>query len=29
MTFPGFPEEITNQIRIPEQFFRQVLLADR
>ena len=26
MTFPGFPEEITNQIRIPEQFFRQILL---
>jgi DNA replication protein len=26
MTFPGFPEEITNQIRIPEQFFSQVLL---
>lgn len=26
MTFPGFPEEITSQIRIPEQFFRHVLL---
>jgi DNA replication protein len=26
MTFPGFPEEITNQVRIPEQFFRQILL---
>jgi DNA replication protein len=26
MTFPGFPEDITNQIRIPEQFFRYVLL---
>lgn len=25
MTFPGFPEELTNHIRIPEQFFRQVL----
>jgi DNA replication protein len=25
MTFPGFPEDITNQIRIPEQFFNQVL----
>jgi len=25
MTFPGFPEETTNQIRIPEQFFRHVL----
>src|SRR4030042_2575013 len=27
MTFPGFPDEITTQIRIPEQFFHQVLLA--
>jgi DnaD/phage-associated family protein len=27
MTFPGFPEEITNQIRIPEQFFRHILLG--
>jgi len=27
MTFPGFPEEITTQIRIPEQFFRHVLLS--
>ena len=27
MTFPGFPEETTNQIRIPEQFFRYVLPA--
>lgn len=26
MTFPGFPEEITSQVRIPEQFFRHVLL---
>jgi DNA replication protein len=26
MTFPGFPENLTNQIRIPEQFFDQVLL---
>ncbi len=26
MTFPGFPEEITTPIRIPDQFFRQVLL---
>jgi DNA replication protein len=26
MTFPGFPEEITKQIRIPEQFFRHILL---
>jgi DnaD/phage-associated family protein len=26
MTFPGFPEDITNQIRIPEQFFHHVLL---
>jgi DnaD/phage-associated family protein len=26
MTFPGFPEEITTQIRIPEQFFSHVLL---
>jgi DnaD/phage-associated family protein len=26
MTFPGFPEDITNQIRIPDQFFRHVLL---
>ncbi len=26
MTFPGFPEEISTQIRIPEQFFRHVLL---
>ncbi len=26
MTFPGFPEETTNQIRIPEQFFRHILL---
>ena len=26
MTFPGFSEEITTQIRIPEQFFRHVLL---
>jgi DnaD/phage-associated family protein len=26
MTFPGFPEDITNQIRIPEQFFRHILL---
>ena len=25
MTFPGFLEEITNQIHIPEQFFRHVL----
>ncbi len=25
MTFPGFPEEITTHVRIPEQFFRQVL----
>jgi DNA replication protein len=25
MTFPGFPEDITNPIRIPDQFFRQVL----
>jgi DNA replication protein len=25
MTFPGFSEELTNHIRIPEQFFRQVL----
>ena len=25
MTFPGFPEEITNLIRIPEQFFHQLL----
>ena len=27
MTFPGFPDDITTQIRIPEQFFHQVLLA--
>ena len=26
MTFPGFPEEGTTQVRIPEQFFRQILL---
>jgi DnaD/phage-associated family protein len=26
MTFPGFPEEITSTIRIPEQFFQHVLL---
>jgi len=26
MTFPGFPEEITTKIRIPEQFFSHVLL---
>jgi DNA replication protein len=26
MTFTGFPEEITAQIRIPDQFFRHVLL---
>jgi DnaD/phage-associated family protein len=26
MTFPGFPEDIANQVRIPEQFFDQVLL---
>jgi DNA replication protein len=26
MTFPGFPEGITNQIHIPEQFFSHVLL---
>jgi len=26
MTFPGFPEEVSIQIRIPEQFFRHVLL---
>jgi DNA replication protein len=26
MAFPGFPEEITTHIRIPEQFFRQVML---
>jgi DNA replication protein len=26
MAFPGFPEEITTQIRIPEQFFSHVLL---
>lgn len=25
MAFPGFPEDISNQIRIPEQFFRQIL----
>jgi DnaD/phage-associated family protein len=25
MTFPGFPEEITNPIRIPEQFFHHAL----
>jgi DNA replication protein len=25
MTFPGFPEEITNSIRIPEQFFYLLL----
>jgi DNA replication protein len=25
MTFPGFPDEITNTIRIPEQFFRNLL----
>jgi len=25
MTFSGFPEDIPNQIRIPDQFFRQVL----
>jgi DNA replication protein len=25
MTFPGFPEDISNPIRIPDQFFRQVL----
>jgi len=27
MSFPGFPEEITNAIRIPDQFFRHVLLS--
>ena len=27
MTFPGFPEENTNPIRIPEQFFHHVLLS--
>ncbi len=27
MTFPGFPEESTHLIQIPEQFFRQVLPA--
>ena len=26
MPFPGFPEEITSTIRIPEQFFQHVLL---
>ena len=26
MTFPGFSDDLTAQIRIPEQFFRQVLL---
>jgi DNA replication protein len=26
MTFPGFPEEITEPIRIPDQFFRSLLL---
>ena len=26
MTFPGFPEVITTQIRIPEQFFSHILL---
>jgi len=25
MTFPGFPEDSTNQIHIPEQFFRHIL----
>jgi DNA replication protein len=25
MAFPGFPEEITNPIRIPEQYFRHIL----
>lgn len=25
MTFPGFPDDTPSQIRIPEQFFRQVL----
>jgi len=27
MTFPGFPEKATKPIRIPEQFFRHVLLG--
>ncbi len=26
MTFPGFPEDVTSQVRIPEQFFRDILL---
>ena len=25
MAFPGFSDDVTAQIRIPEQFFRQVL----
>ncbi len=25
MAFPGFHEEITNQVRIPEQFFHLIL----